>query len=254
MSERTIFNYLQVGWLGLSVAVFIALLFFTAPYGRHTRRGWGLTVDNRLGWVVMEAASPLAFAACFVLGSREITAATLAFLVMWEAHYIHRAFIYPFSLRDNGKVMPLAVACFGLVFNLVNGYLNGRYLFTFSGGYSADWLRDPRFVAGLVLFVVGFVINRSADATLRRLRQPGETAYVIPNGGLYRWVSCPNYLGEIIIWSGWALATWSPPGAVFAVWTAANLVPRARSHHRWYQEQFPDYPPERRALIPRFKF
>jgi hypothetical protein len=32
--------------------------------------------------------------------------------------------------------------------------------------------------------------------------------------------------------------------------TAANLVPRALSHHRWYQANFPDYPHERRALLP----
>ena len=60
----------------------------------------------------------------------------------------------------------------------------------------------------------------------------------------------PNYLGEIVVWSGWALATWSLPGLAFAVWTIANLAPRARSHHTWYQETFPDYPAERKALVP----
>ena len=46
------------------------------------------------------------------------------------------------------------------------------------------------------------------------------------------------------------MLTWSPAGLVFFLWTAANLVPRARSHHRWYQERFPDYPRERKAVIP----
>jgi protein-S-isoprenylcysteine O-methyltransferase Ste14 len=67
---------------------------------------------------------------------------------------------------------------------------------------------------------------------------------------LYRWISCPNYLGEIVEWSGWALATWSLPGLAFAVWTAANLAPRAHSHHLWYREHFEDYPPQRKALLP----
>ena len=49
---------------------------------------------------------------------------------------------------------------------------------------------------------------------------------------------------------GWALATWSLPGLAFAVWTVANLVPRARANHRWYRGRFPDYPKERRALVP----
>lgn len=97
---------------------------------------------------------------------------------------------------------------------------------------------------------MGFVINRAADRTLRSLRGPGETGYKIPQGGLYRWISCPNYLGEIVEWVGWAIATWSLPGLLFAVWTAANLIPRARAHHIWYHEQFNNYPVERRALIP----
>ena len=72
----------------------------------------------------------------------------------------------------------------------------------------------------------------------------------MPHGELYRWISCPNYLGELIEWAGWAVATWSLPGLGFAVWTAANLVPRARANHRWYRSHFADYPNERKALIP----
>ena len=83
-----------------------------------------------------------------------------------------------------------------------------------------------------------------------RLRQPGETGYKIPRGGTYRWVSCPNYLGEMLQWLGWAIASWSLAGAAFAVFTLANLLPRAIAVHRWYKDEFPDYPPARRAVIP----
>jgi 3-oxo-5-alpha-steroid 4-dehydrogenase 1 len=86
---------------------------------------------------------------------------------------------------------------------------------------------------------------------LRRLRENGEPGYAIPYGGFYRWISSPNYFGEIIQWFGWALATWSLAGLAFAVWTAANLAPRAQSHHRWYREHFSNYPPERKSLLPR---
>jgi protein-S-isoprenylcysteine O-methyltransferase Ste14 len=82
------------------------------------------------------------------------------------------------------------------------------------------------------------------------MRREADGAYVVPRGILFRRVSCPNYLGELIQWCGWAVATWSLAGLTFAVWTAANLVPRAHAHHRWYRERFPDYPPERRALLP----
>ena len=87
--------------------------------------------------------------------------------------------------------------------------------------------------------------------TLEKILTHSEPpGYRVPQGGLYRWISCPNYLGEIVQWAGWALATWSLPGLAFAVWTAANLVPRARANQQWYRQRDPDSPPERRALIP----
>ena len=251
MSERDLFEALLTSWLALAaVAITTLMLFVVAPYGRHARKGWGPSIDNRLAWVVMEAPAPLVFAACFVVGAHRDTLPAWVFLLLWEAHYIHRAFIYPFGLRGTGKRMPVFVAGMALLFNGVNGYLNGRHLFAFSDGYAATWLADPRFIVGVGLFLAGYLINRKADHTLRGLRQPGESGYAIPHGGLYEWISCPNYLGEIIEWFGWAMATWSLAGLGFAVWVLANLMPRARAHHLWYRERFKDYPPARKALVP----
>jgi 3-oxo-5-alpha-steroid 4-dehydrogenase 1 len=247
--ELTIFHGLLAGWFVLAVVVFIALFFVAAPYGRHIRQGWGHTIDNKLGWIIMEAPAPIVFAVCSFIGGRT-NAVTLVFLGLWEAHYLHRAFIYPFGLRGSAKRMPLFVMSFGFLFNIMNGYLNGRYIFDFSGGYNNNWLTDPRFILGTTLFIIGFIINRLADYILRDLRQPGESGYKISDNRLYRWVSSPNYLGEIIIWTGWAVATWSLTGLAFAFWTAANLVPRAKAHHAWYHRTFPDYPPERKVLVP----
>jgi len=144
----------------------------------------------------------------------------------------------------------MSVVLMGFVFNFFNAYLQGGSLFVAGPGFEGAWLSDPRFVAGAALFACGMALNWHSDATLRRLRAPGETGYKIPFGGLFRWVTCPNYLGEIIEWTGWAVATWSLAGAAFAFWTAANLVPRALAHHRWYRERFPDYPKDRKAVLP----
>ena len=73
---------------------------------------------------------------------------------------------------------------------------------------------------------------------------------MIPRGGLYERITAPNYFGEILEWTGWAIATWSWAGLAFAVYAVANLGPRAFANHRWYHERFPDYPPERKVLIP----
>ncbi len=243
------FIVILVGF-GMAAAVFTALFFISAPYGRHVRQGWGPLISNFLGWISLEAPAAVLFAAYFLIGTVEKNLPIILFLVMWEVHYVHRAFIYPFTIRDGHKKMPISVMLMGFGFNLGNTYVNGRYLFTLSGGYPESWVFDPRFIAGALLFVLGLIVNRWADTVLRELRKPGETGYRIPYGGLFRWISCPNYFGEIVEWVGWAIATWSLAGLAFAIWTFANLAPRAYANHRWYRRKFERYPMERKALIP----
>lgn len=239
-------------WLSfpLALVTFVTLLFVPAPYGRYQRRGWGPTVSNRLGWLLMEAPAPLLFALCFWLGNAPRSPAAGLFLVMWQMHYLHRAFVYPFRLPERKSSLPIMVPLLGLLFNAGNAFLNGSDLFEFSGGYPPSWLAQPQLVIGVIVFFAGMRINLWADAVLRSLRSPSAEGYRLPQGGLYRWISCPNYLGEILTWCGWALATWSLPGLAFAVWTFANLAPRARAHHAWYRQHFPEYPSRRKALIP----
>ncbi len=237
-------------WLGLAAVSFVALFFVAAPYGRHAEGFRGATVESRAGWFAMELPALLSFTLCFALGPYRQGAAAAIALALWLAHYVHRALVYPFRLRDPRRPMALYVVVMAFCFNCVNGTLNGRYLFARPGGTDSAWLRSPRFWIGCALFVAGWAVNLWSDETLRRLRQPGETGYRVPRGGLFRWISCPNYLGEGIEWTGWALLTGSPAGVAFALWTWANLVPRARANHRWYRARFADYPPERKALLP----
>jgi protein-S-isoprenylcysteine O-methyltransferase Ste14 len=241
------FEWLTTGWLTLGALMMPILLLRTAPYGRHTTRAAGPTLPSWLGWLIMESPSSLVLAVCFAMAPTFEVPRVILFAV-WQLHYVNRAFIYPFRMRGGRRPMPITIAAAALFFTSVNGTLNGWQLA--HGDYGAAWLSDPRFLVGVALFLVGFAINQHSDQILFRLRGPGETGYQIPRGGCYRFVSCPNYFGEILEWSGWALATWSLAGLSFAVWTLANLLPRAQAHHTWYRSRFPDYPPERRALIP----
>jgi protein-S-isoprenylcysteine O-methyltransferase Ste14 len=249
MSEAALFPYILWAWIALAAATFVLLLFVSAPYGRHGRPGWGPTIPSTTGWVIMESVSVLLFGGLFVVGGRFGDPAAWVFFVLWQAHYIHRSWIYPLRRRGGTSEIALSVVLMAVSFNAVNAYLNGRYLFTLAPPYGAEWLTDPRLFGGAALFLVGMGINISADDKLLKLRRE-STGYVIPRGGLFRFVSCPNYLGEILEWTGWAIATWSLAGFSFAVWTVANLAPRAIVHHRWYRKKFDDYPPERKALVP----
>lgn len=247
--ERQVYEWVLWGAFGLALVTASYLCVVAAPYGRHARTGYGPTLDNAISWVLMEAPAALLPLLLVAIAGR-FDVVTLVLLAIWEAHYLQRAFVYPWLIRGRGARVPLLVPISGALFNVLNGYLNFRYLSLFAPGYALSWLWDPRFLLGLALFVTGYAVNRRADQTLRRLRAPGETGYKIPQGGLYCWISCPNYFGELVEWCGWALLTWSLPGLFFALFTAANLVPRAVSHHRDYRRRFSDYPPARRAVVP----
>lgn len=249
MSERALFDALLWALVALGVVVFVVLLFVVAPYGRHARRGFGPLVGGTLGWVLMESTAAVVPFATFLLAGAPLGPVPWIFLALWEAHYLYRGFVYPFRRRHAGA-LPVLVVAMGMVFNLVNGYLNGRWLSHFAPPLDLAWLAGPRFLVGLGLFVVGVAVNQHSDQVLLELRARGQGGYRVPQRGLHRLVACPNYLGELVEWIGFAVLTWSPAAAVFAFWTAANLVPRAISHLRWYRRTFHDYPRHRRALVP----
>lgn len=249
MNEIELHRWAVIIELLLAVGTVLALSFVTAPYGRYERAGWGPTLPSALGWVIMEIPAVVLFAVFFFTGSHRFGVVPLVFLGLWQLHYVNRTFVFPARMREGGRKIPLLIVLLGIAFNTLNAYVNARWI-GHLGNYAAAWLADVRFLLGLALFLVGWLGNLHSDEVLRTLRKPGEIGYAIPRGGLYRWVSTPNYLCEIVEWSGWAVATWSLAGLAFAVYTAANLVPRAFRHHAWYRAHFPDYPSDRKALVP----
>ena len=232
---------------GLTLA---SLLRFSAPYGRHyAGTGWGPNMPNRTGWIVMELPTTAVFLCVYAVGQSAWHAVPLVFLGIWHCHYLNRSVIFPLRTRTTAKRIPVLVVCAGFVFNAINAYVNARFISDI-GQFGLAWLFDPRFLAGVAAFTAGLVLNVHSDNILLSLRKAGETGYAIPHGAAFRYVSCPNYLGELLEWAGWALATWSLAGLAFFAYTAANLVPRARSNHAWYKARFADYPACRKALVP----
>lgn len=247
MSGDALHRMLALGVLASAIPVALYLLFRPAPYGRHGAAGWGPALAARPGWILMETPASLVFLAAFATGRHARELGPLLLLALWQLHYAYRAFVYP--LRLQGKPIPVAIALSGAAFNVVNGAINGRAT-SHEDAHDLPALLAPLPLAGLLLFLAGLVVNRWADARLRQLRRGNPGSYEVPRGGLYELVSCPNYLGECVQWGGWALLTRSLAGLAFFVFTAANLVPRALAHHRWYRRSFPNYPRARRAIVP----
>lgn len=237
--------------MGLALLIIPILLKITVPYGRHAaHRHWGPTVNSKFGWFIMEITVIVVFSLLFFRGSATKTLPMYIFYATFILHYINRTFIFPLQIKSNGDKMPWLIVILGIAFNLINGFFNGYWFGTLALSYSNNWLLDPRFILGLILFFTGMSINITSDQKLIHLRKGKRKGYYIPYGGLFNYVSSPNLFGEIIEWLGWAIMTWSLPGFSFALWTAANLIPRSLDHHRWYKNYFDNYPENRKAVIP----
>lgn len=235
----------------VAVIVFFALYRVRAGYGIFRSGGWGPAVNNRLGWVLMEAPAFLTMLAVWAASSRRGELAPLVMFLLYELHYFQRAFIFPLLIRGRSR-MPVAILTMGAFFNLLNAYIQGAWLFRFApeGMYTPDWLLSPQFIAGCLLFFAGMYVNLRSDAIVRSLRKPGDTRHYLPRGGMYDYVTSANYFGEIVQWGGFALLTFSLPGLLFFVWTAANLVPRADAIHRRYREEFGAQVGRRKRVFP----
>lgn len=232
----------------LCPVVLLSLLFVTAPYGRHHRPGWGPKLPNRLAWFTMELPALLAILAWVLADPRGWSPEALVPLSFWLFHYAYRTLVYPALMRPSARSFPALLVLFAIAFNLLNGYNNSQAVLL-NASQTIPW-QQVHFWIGAAAFLLGFTMHTHSDHLIRQLRQPGETGYAIPQGGLFRWVSSPHYLGEIIQWTGWAILTWSLAGLAFALFAFCNLAPRALSNQAWYRRRFPDYPVQRKALVP----
>jgi 3-oxo-5-alpha-steroid 4-dehydrogenase 1 len=206
----------------------------------------------------MELPATVSFLLFFALGPRRADPTPLVLLAIWLIHYGNRGFFFPLSMRvarGEAGTFSAVVLLTGCLVTTLHGYLHATFFTRLGPRYDASWLADPRFVVGVVVWAAALALNVWSDATIRQLRTREELAsgvkvYRVPQGGLFRYVTCPSYLTELGAWAGFALFTWSLASVFILVVSAANLVPRAWATHAWYRAQFPDYPRQRRALIP----
>ena len=232
----------------LCPVVLLSLLWVTAPYGRHHQAGWGPALPNRLAWLLMELPALLVITILVLGNSAATSPQAWVPLSFWLIHYGYRSFVFPALMHPSDRTFPALLVVFAIAFNSLNGYNSAEALIV--NGRNDASLISLHFVLGTAVFFAGFVLHVQSDGIIRKLRTAGDTAYKIPRGGMFRWISSPHYLGEIIQWTGWAILTWSLAGVAFALFTLCNLAPRAISNHRWYRERFAEYPVERRILFP----
>lgn len=103
-----LFNIFLFSMASVAILVFIALHFVTAGYGMMYTRKWGPTIDNRIGWIVMETPVFLLMLWLWWSSDRRFETVPLIIFLLFELHYLQRSFIFPLLIRSSGR-MPLSV-------------------------------------------------------------------------------------------------------------------------------------------------
>jgi 3-oxo-5-alpha-steroid 4-dehydrogenase 1 len=251
----------SISWtmIFLGVCSFVTLVFVrAAPYGRYDGEWfWGPKINGRAAWIIQELPSfavPLYFWISQYSSNQHlrIISTNTILLSIFLTHYLNRTFIYPMQIK-NGKPTPFLIMMMAFVFCLFNGVIQGSQLTNpdVFRSYQLS-LNSFQFWLGVCIFYAGMYINLQADNILRSLRSsPNDKGYHIPYGGMFRYVSGANFLGEIIEWFGFAIASNNLVAFAFAIFTFCNIAPRGVQHHKWYKTHFSSsYPKERKAIIP----
>lgn len=229
----------------------LTLFASKAPYGRYSDYRYGFGVPVKFAWAVQEFPSffvPVLL--CLYRNGAVFHGFTnMILLGMFVLHYFHRTFIFPAFIKSKNST-PFLPFISAFVTCLYNGILHGIYFIYIYEYEDHVWFYKPNFYIGVILYLYGLYVNIRSDSTLRNLRTGCDTGYKIPQGGMFEYVSCANYFGEIVEMWGYAIASLAFPAVAHAIFTTLFLSHRAMDHHGWYLKKFENYPKHRKSVIP----
>ena len=78
-----------------AIIVFISLYFVRAGYGMLRDGKWGPQINNKLGWILMEAPVFIVMCVLCLCSPRRDDAVCLVFFGLFQLHYLNRSFILP---------------------------------------------------------------------------------------------------------------------------------------------------------------
>ena len=80
-------EWVGYGMVITSIITFFAVMFKTAPYGRHSSatssKYWGPPINAVLAWMIMEAPSPIFMAIYFFRASEPLTITRLILFILF---------------------------------------------------------------------------------------------------------------------------------------------------------------------------
>ncbi|GAB4485241.1 MAG: hypothetical protein Fur0016_10070 [Anaerolineales bacterium] len=239
-------------WSIPNIVLYLALALLAAGMGAGEWMGSTLLkyskfrpergMDARLGMFALyflPILAALAFSLPYLATSTLVQAIVLAALL---GHFAKRCLEVLFLHKYSGPIDPFTTLAIGSFYSLVAGFISFLNQWPLAAADNWFWL-------GLFLFVFGETANFHHHKILAALRRD-TLGYVIPRGGWFEYVACPHYFFEIVAWVGILLLSRHLFALVALVGMAGYLLARSRKTLAWYREKFPNFPKNRKALIP----
>lgn len=177
---------------------------------------------------------------------------------LFGVHLMRRIYEEKFVFIPSSAKMNIFHYAIGFIFYSSAVLLNLNYLLSTSGILSSEISVYSRFA--LVIFMFGQVLQFHSHKILANLRakltkkdrNTHSKTYLLPVGGLFNLVSCPNYLAECLIWTSLLILTdFEMNMFALVLWVYANQIIAALHYHSWYKMTFfKSYPSVRKAIIP----
>jgi 3-oxo-5-alpha-steroid 4-dehydrogenase 3 len=110
-------------------------------------------------------------------------------------------------------------------------------------------------ILGILMCLYGQYEQDAHHRIMAKLRLESEDrqGYILPRGRWFDRIGSPQYLAEIIVYSGFFMMLQRKSAASLLLWVSSNQIIGALSSHEWYLQHFDDYKKQkRRAIIPNF--
>lgn len=246
-----------IGYLLLGLAIFYSESTgkFNLPYSKFAGNSG---ISPRLGMFLIYFFPILGFG--FAISPEKLKHFSVILLAIAVIlHFAKRCFESLFLHIYSGKIGLIAVVLISFA------YTNLCILIaTKTNELTDDYLSGlPAFqmASGVLLFLVGETGNLWHHILLRRLRSPKKaissqnsspptSSYQVPHGGLFSLLVCPHYSFELIAWLG--ISFLSGHWEVFAIFGVMTfyLAGRSTQTQKWYLQNTPGFPIDRRRIIP----
>jgi len=224
-----------------------------AGYSKFADVGAAFKVHSRLGMVLLY--SPALVVSLAYLkdsptsgnGRERLTAFLLS--IHFGKRVLESMLLHRYSGTMNGDFLLPISTSYALTAALVAH--QQRQVASYAGNSASQWM----LLAGIGLNAMGQLGNFYHHWLLAAMRPnnggtEGSSKYVIPSGGMFKYVNTPHYFFELVAWLGIAFVT-QHLNSFFVVGDMLSyLSGRSIATTRWYNAKFENYPAERKNLIP----